>query len=65
MVPHDGMRTINTGSVAVGRYLNLDPVQGRAANLVQLSFDPFKHVSPDPRPYRLDIFSVPVIVSGP
>jgi hypothetical protein len=28
----------------MGRYLNLDPVQGWTADLVQLCFDPLKHL---------------------
>ena len=49
-VSHHGMGTIDTGCIAVGCYLNLNPVQGWTANFVQLSFDPFKHVSHDPCP---------------
>lgn len=43
-VLHDGVGAIDTGRIAVGRYLNLDPVQGRAADLVQLCFEPLKHL---------------------
>ncbi|OEU53780.1 MAG: hypothetical protein BA872_06115 [Desulfobacterales bacterium C00003060] len=43
LVLQKSVGTIDTRCVAVGRYLNLDPVQGRAAQFVQLSLDPFKH----------------------
>ena len=40
----EGVGAIDTGCIAMGGYLNLDPVQGRAADLVQLCFDPLKHL---------------------
>ena len=38
------MGTIDAGAIAVGRYFNLNPVQSRAPDFVQLPFKPFKHV---------------------
>ncbi|MBW2163196.1 MAG: hypothetical protein JRF43_01770 [Deltaproteobacteria bacterium] len=37
------MGTIDAGSIAKGRYFNLDPVHGWTLDFVQLSFKPFKH----------------------
>ena len=42
---HQGMWTIDAGSIAVGRYFNLNPVQSWAPDFVQLPFKPFKHSS--------------------
>ena len=42
-VSHQGMWTIDAGSIAVGRYFNLNPVQSWAPNFVQMLFKPFKH----------------------
>ena len=39
-VVHEGVRTVDAQSVTVCRYLNLNPVQVGAIELVQLSFDP-------------------------
>ncbi|OPL14392.1 MAG: hypothetical protein AVO38_02130 [delta proteobacterium ML8_D] len=50
------MGTINTGAIAIGCYLNLDPVQGRAANLIESCFDPFKHVPYNIKNYE-DLYS--------
>lgn len=43
-MPHHGTGAIDAGAIAVGRYLDLDPVQGRAVDLIELSPDPFEHV---------------------
>lgn len=40
----EGVGAIDTRCIAMGRYLNLDPVQGWAADLVQLFFNPLKHL---------------------
>jgi len=44
-VLHDGVGAIDTRCVAIGGDFDLNPVQGWAAHLVQLSFDPLKHIS--------------------
>jgi len=40
----EGVGAIDTGCIAMGRDFNLDPVQGRAADLVHLCFEPLKHL---------------------